>query len=66
MRDWLKSLREEKGFTQKQMGEQLNISESYYAYIEAGDRQKTMDITLARKLSRIFGISVEQIVEFET
>lgn len=66
MRDWLKQLREEHGLTQKQVGEKLDISESYYSYIEAGDRQKVMDISLARKLSNIFSISVEQIVEFET
>lgn len=66
MREWLKNLREEKGFTQKRLGELLDISESYYSYIEAGDRQKAMDISLARKLSQALGISVEQIVEFET
>lgn len=65
MRDWLKKLREERGLTQKQVGELLNISESYYSYIEAGDRQKMMDISLARKISNIFGISIEQIVENE-
>lgn len=66
MREWLKNLREEKGLTQKQVGEQLDISESYYSYIEAGDRQKPMDITLARKLSKVFNISIEQIVECES
>lgn len=66
LRDWLKKLREDHGYTQKQVGEKLDISESYYSYIEAGDRQKTMDISLARKLSAIFGVTVEQIVEFET
>lgn len=65
MRNWLKQLREERGMTQKQVAEQLNISESYYSYIEAGDRQKMMDISLARKISKIFGISIEQIVENE-
>jgi len=66
MREWLKRLREDRGLTQKQVGEKLDISESYYSYIEAGDRQKMMDISLARKISNIFDISVEQIVEFET
>ena len=66
MREWLKRLREDSGLTQKQVGEKLDISESYYSYIEAGDRQKMMDISLARKISNIFDISVEQIVEFET
>lgn len=65
LRNWLKQLREERGMTQKQVAEQLNISESYYSYIEAGDRQKMMDISLAREISKIFGISIEQIVENE-
>lgn len=65
LRNWLKQLREERGMTQKQVAEKLNISESYYSYIEAGDRQKMMDISLARKISNIFGISIEQIVENE-
>lgn len=65
MRVWLKKLREDRGMTQKQVGEKLDISESYYSYIEAGDRQKSMDISLARKISDIFNISLEQIVEYE-
>lgn len=65
LRNWLKQFRKERGMTQKQVAEQLNISESYYSYIEAGDRQKMMDISLARKISKIFGISIEQIVENE-
>lgn len=66
LRNWLKKLREESGMTQKQVGKELDISESYYAYIENGDRQKAMDISLARKLSKVFNVSIEQIVEFES
>lgn len=65
MRQWLKDLREKKGITQAQMGKKLDISEAYYSYIESGDRQKNLDLTLAAKLSVIFGISIQQIVEFE-
>ena len=65
MREWLKKLREEYGMTQMQLAEKLGISESYYAYIEGGNRQKSMDISLARKFSSIFGISVDQIADYE-
>lgn len=65
MREWLKKLREENGITQAQMGKKLDISEAYYSYIESGDRQKNLDLTLAVKLSVIFGIPIQQIVEFE-
>lgn len=65
MRDWLQSARKEKGLTQKEVAEKLMVSEAYYSYIESGDRQKRMDLTLAVKLSGIFGIPIERIVELE-
>lgn len=65
MRDWLKKCREENGITQAQMAKKLDISEGYYSYIESGDRQKRMDITLVSKLSTIFDLPIQRIVEFE-
>ena len=65
MREWLKSLRIEKGYRLKEMGERLRISESYYAMIESGERQKKMDLTLASGLSVILGISVAEIIALE-
>lgn len=65
MRDWLKESRREKGYTMAQMAEKLGITESYYSLIEAGDRQKKMDVILAGKLAEALGISVQQIAEME-
>ena len=65
MRDWLKEKRTEHNYTMARMAEILNITESYYSLIEAGDRQKKMDIALAVKLSNVFGIPVEKIIELE-
>lgn len=65
MRDWLKSLRLEHGYTLKDMSEKLCISESYYAMIESGDRQKRMDLALAAGISVVFGIPVAEIVSME-
>lgn len=65
MRDWLKKCREENGITQAQMAKKLDISEGYYSYIESGDRQKRMDITLVSKLSTIFDLPIQRIIEFE-
>lgn len=65
MRDWLASTRKEKGMTQLEVANQLDISESYYNYIENGDRQKKMDVALAAKLSVVFGIPVTKIIELE-
>ena len=66
MRSWLKEQREKKNLTQSKIAEKLGISEGYYSYIENGERQKRMDITLVTKLSDIFGLSIQQIVEFES
>lgn len=65
MREWLKEARENKGLTMKQMGEKLNITESYYCAIEAGTRQRKMDITIAYGLSAALGLSVAKIVDLE-
>ena len=66
MRKWLKDARTAKNLTMKQISAELGITESYYSLIENGDRQKTMDIALAKKLSEILSIPVEKIVEMET
>lgn len=65
MRDWLIELRNQKGYTLKEMGHKLGISESYYSLIEKGDRQKRMDITLVAKLSDILDVSLENIIQME-
>jgi transcriptional regulator with XRE-family HTH domain len=65
MRDWLLKARKEKNLTQLQVSEMLGISESYYSFIEAGTRQKKLELPMASKLSEILGISIRQIVELE-
>ena len=65
-RIWLQNLRNEKGYSMKQMGEMLDISESYYSLIESSQRQRKMDISLASKLSSIFDITIGDITEFES
>ena len=65
MREWLKEARTNAGKTMAEMGKELGISESCYSLIEAGERQKRLDITLCAKLSKIFCLSIQQIVELE-
>lgn len=65
MRVWLKNAREEKGMTMKAAADELNISESYYCSIENGTRQKRMDISLASKISVVFGVPLAAVVEME-
>ena len=66
LRVWLKDMRIEKGLTMKEVGAQLGISESYYCAIEAGDRQKKMDVTLAAGIATVFGRPIAEIVALET
>ena len=65
MRDWLKEKRVGSGFTMAQMASKLDITESYYSMIEAGDRQKKMDVALASKLSVVFDMPLKMIAEYE-
>lgn len=65
MRQWLKNLREQNKWTQLDVAKKLEISEAYYSFIENGTRQKKMDISLVSKLSAIFDVSIQQIVEWE-
>lgn len=65
MREWLKNARIERGLTMKELGMKLGISESYYCSIEAGTRQKNMDLSLVAALASALGISVADIVQFE-
>ena len=65
MREYLKKLREEHGYTMQVVADKIGISKQYYQRIEVGDRQQNMSITLAVKLSEIFGISIQSIIEYE-
>lgn len=65
MRSWLKEKRTESGLTMAKMAEKLDITEGYYSLIEAGERQKKMDVALVIKLSAILGIPIDQIADLE-
>lgn len=65
MRGYLYDLRTSRGYTMREMGEKLGISEVYYSLIEKGERQKQMDITLAVKLSEALSVPLATIVDAE-
>lgn len=65
MREWLKTARENKGFTMEQISEKLGISESYYSLIERGERQKRMDISFVTKLADVLKIPIQKIIAYE-
>ncbi|MCO7125140.1 helix-turn-helix transcriptional regulator [Sporolactobacillus shoreicorticis] len=51
----LKSLRIEKGITQKDLGDRLKLSESAIGMYERGERQPSID--LLRKIAEFFDVS---------
>lgn len=65
MREYLKKLRESNGYTMQYVADRIGISKQYYQKIEVGDRQQNMNITLAVKLSEIFGVTIENIIKNE-
>lgn len=65
MRKWMKETRKKLGLTQAQAAESLGITEGYYLMIENGDRQKSLDLAFVQKLSKLFGMTVQQIADAE-
>ena len=63
---WLRNKREEFKLTQQQMADKLGITQQYYSLIENGGRRTDMDIPLLKRLSEIFGMTVEEIINEET
>lgn len=65
MRGWMLTARKAKGLTMKQAASELEITEGYYSLIESGERQKSLDMTMASKLSKLFGMTIQEIVDAE-
>lgn len=65
MRLWLKTLRKEKKMTMKETGAELGVTESAYSQIEKGDRQKDLGLSYAKKISAVFGVTLDEIADME-
>ena len=65
MREWLKKQRTDKGMTMKEVGAKLGVSESYYCAIENGSRKAELSLPMAKKLSEVFGVTVDEISNLE-
>lgn len=63
MRKWLQKARVNAGMSQQETACKLGLTRQYYAMIESGQRQKSLDILLAKKISALFDISLDQIAE---
>lgn len=64
-RTYLIRIRKQRGETQQAAADALGITRQYYALIEDGARQKRMDIVFAEKLSKHFGVPLNDIFDFE-
>ena len=56
----IKRLREEKGLLQKEVAAEMDLGVSHYSKIENGQREASVE--LLDKLSRFYGITIDQIV----
>lgn len=53
MRDWLRGIRTEAGFTQEYVAERAGIARATYGHIESGERGVT--VANAKKISKVLG-----------
>ena len=60
MHDKIRALRKEKGLTQAQIANHLNIDRSTYAYYESGRSRLNIDVVV--KLAHFFQVSYATII----
>lgn len=65
MRAYLKDLREERHLTQIQLAKSIGLSQSYYAWIESGNRQKNITLDTLFKLSEALAVPIETLISSE-
>ena len=64
-RQWLKDLRTAKGLTVTEAARKLELSQPYYSLIEAGERQKRLELSLAAKIADLYHITIDQILRLD-
>lgn len=65
MREYLRELRKRAGMTQEEVAKKIGMVESSYCMIEAGERQKDLNLSLVHGFSKVFGVSTSYIIEEE-
>lgn len=66
MRDWMKHARRAKRLSGEKAAAMLEMSVPYYRLIENNQRMPKMTIEMAKKLSDVFDMPLEEIIEWET
>lgn len=59
----IKQIREEKGLTQQQLAELINMHRSNYSKVESGERDLSIDAI--NKIAKFFGMTIDQLVNFD-
>lgn len=65
MRDYLKTIRNEKKMTQQVVADKLNISYSYYSMIESGERKQEMSLSMLCKLAEVLDVPLSDLIAAE-
>lgn len=58
---FIREAREQKGLSQIEASEGLGLSQSYYSYLERGERD--MDLDLAFDICEFYGIEMNDFIE---
>lgn len=59
----LKTLRKEKGMTQRQIAELVNMHRSNYSKVESGERELSLEAI--SKIAQYFGLTVDELINFD-
>ena len=59
----IKKIREEKGLTQLQIAELINMHRSNYSRVETGERE--LSIEAINKIARYFGMTIDHLISFD-
>ena len=65
VRNYLKKIRLAKNMSQQYVAELIGISQQYYAFIETGQRQLDMSLTIAKALSEALDVPLKEILRHE-
>lgn len=55
----IKSLREQRGFSQRELGQKVGLMQQHISFIESNDRR--VHLQLARKLADALGVTVNDL-----
>ena len=65
MRNWLISLRNEKGLPQGAVSKKLNVSQAFYCRVEQGKKVHNMTYLMMEKLATALEVPVQTIIDAE-